>query len=68
MNIATRIISRFGGTRALARAIDKPPSTVQSWKDSGLIPAQHQAAVLDAAKRAAIGIAPEDFFEPQVGE
>ncbi len=64
MNIATRIIDRFGGTRALARAIDRPPSTVQSWKDSGYIPAQHQGAVLEAAKRAAIGLAPADFFEP----
>ncbi len=63
MNVATRIVERFGGTRALARAIGKPPSTVQSWKDSGLIPAQHQAAVLAAAKKAALGLSTDDFFE-----
>lgn len=62
MTIAERIIDRFGGTRALARAIGKSPSTVQSWKDSGFIPAQHQQAVLDAAMKAAIGITTADFF------
>lgn len=63
MNYAERIIDKFGGVPKLARILEKPTRTVQSWKEVGRIPAQHQQAVLDAANRAAIGIGPEDFFE-----
>jgi len=62
MNTAARIIERFGGVPKLARILDRPTRTVQSWKEVGRIPAQHQQAVLDAAKLAAIPLVPADFF------
>jgi hypothetical protein len=62
MNSASRIINLFGGTRALAAALDLPPSTVQSWKDAGLIPAKHQQPVLDKAIELGLPLTPADFF------
>lgn len=62
MSSAERIINLFGGTRALANALDLPPSTVQSWKDAGLIPAKHQQTVLDKAIELGISLTPADFF------
>lgn len=63
MTIAERIIAKFGGPTALARIINQPPRTVQSWKEHGVIPAKHQQTVLEAAMRAAVPLSPEDFFE-----
>lgn len=65
MSYAARIIEKFNGTRKLAAAIGLPPSTVQSWKDAGLIPAKHQQAVLDKAREERIDLSPADFFEPE---
>lgn len=62
MNTASGIIDRFGGASRLARILSKPTRTVQSWKEVGRIPAQHQQAVLEAAMRAAIPLTPADFF------
>lgn len=60
---AARIIEKFGGLTGLARALGhRHPSTVQRWKQSGLIPARHQDAVLDAARAAGIELEPGDFF------
>ena len=68
MTVAAKIIERFGGTRAMARLLGKPPSTIQSWKEGGFIPAHHQSDVLRAAREADVGLAPEDFFEIEAGE
>lgn len=62
MSIAQTIIDKFGGVRPCAAALGKAPTTVQSWKDSGHIPAKHQASVLEAAKRVGIDLSPADFF------
>lgn len=62
MCIAANIINKFGGTRRLAALLGKPPSTVQSWKKAGNIPACHQALVLVAAKTNGIDLSPADFF------
>ena len=68
MSAAEHIISLFGGTRKLAAAIDFPPSTVQSWKDAGRIPAKHQPTVLDKAREMKIALSPADFFPPHSRE
>jgi hypothetical protein len=64
MNPAAKIIATLGGTRRAAALLDLPPSTVQSWKAVGLIPARHQRRVLDAARSNGIALGPEDFFPP----
>ena len=62
MNAAERIIEKFGGTRPAAEALAVPPSTVQSWKRTGVIPARRQQDVLSAAKARKLDIQPADFF------
>lgn len=63
MNIAERVVRAFGGTREASRLIGVPPSTVQSWKGAGLIPARQQARVLAAAREHSIPIGPADLIE-----
>jgi hypothetical protein len=65
MSYASRIIERFGGIAALAKAIDPnfPPTTVQYWGEIGRIPSTRQQIVLDAARKAGIELSPSDFFE-----
>lgn len=63
MSYAAKIIEKFDGTRAMAAALELPPSTVQSWKETGLIPAKHQQKVLDTAREKNIEIGPADFFD-----
>lgn len=61
---AVLICERFGGLTRFAQAFDPPKqlSTVQRWLASGYIPARHQRAVLDAAKRAKVNIKASDFI------
>jgi D-beta-D-heptose 7-phosphate kinase/D-beta-D-heptose 1-phosphate adenosyltransferase len=64
MTPAQRIIASFGGVTALARALGhRGPTTVQGWKQRGLIPARRQQQVLDAGQALGISITPQDFFE-----
>lgn len=63
MASAAVIIDKFGGTRAMASALELPPSTVQSWKVSGFIPARHQTKVLETARGLGLDLRPSDFFE-----
>jgi argininosuccinate lyase len=66
MNTAERIIERFGGISALARALGhRHPTTVQGWKQRGVIPARRQADVLAAAKAQNLSLSAEDFFAPR---
>lgn len=62
MSYVDEIIRRFGGVRSMARTIDKPASTVGSWKARGSIPDEHKNDVLSAAKGAGIALKPADFF------
>lgn len=68
MNIARQIAAKFGGIRPLARALDEgfPPSTVQGWVDSGVIPARRQGAVLKAAQRSGVDLTWDDFRPPLI--
>jgi hypothetical protein len=61
---ADRIIEKFGGITALARALGhKHPTTVQGWKDRKFIPAKHQADVLNKARDLGLDLTTDDFFD-----
>jgi len=62
MTSAALIIKKLGGTRKAAALLQRPRSTVQSWKEVGVIPARRQQEVLDKARHAGIEINPADFF------
>lgn len=63
MTPAERIIARFGGPTALARALGhKYPTTVSGWLSRKRIPAWQQDAVLRAARQLNVNVHPEDFF------
>jgi hypothetical protein len=63
MSLAHKIIGRFGGTHATARALGIPPTTVQSWKDSGTIPARHHQRILEKSRALETPLTPDDFFD-----
>lgn len=64
MNTAENVILKFEGMAALARALGhKNPTTVQGWKQRGVIPARQIPGVLDAAKREGIDLSYADFFD-----
>ena len=50
------IVSQFGGASRLARALNKTPSTIQRWQQSGYIPGRHYAAIFAAARAHDIAI------------
>lgn len=62
MSYVEPIILAFGGVRALARAINRPVSTVGGWKDRGSIPDPCKPEVLVAAKAAGLRLSEADFF------
>lgn len=59
------IFGRLGGIRKMAEMIGEPPSTVQSWKKSGRIPAAKQPLVIDRANAAGHFITADDVVFPQ---
>ena len=63
MSYVDRIIEKFGGVRAMAGKIGRPPSTIQDWKNSGFVPARQQQNVLDKAREHGIALGTADFFE-----
>lgn len=58
---AERIIQKFGGITKCARALKRPKSTVQRWKDSGFIHPNYFPEILDAAVETQIALDPLDF-------
>jgi hypothetical protein len=57
------IIEAFGGLTEMARELGHTnPTTVQGWKERGIIPARPQLLILEAANRLGLGIEPQDFF------
>lgn len=48
----------------MADIIGEPPSTVQSWKTAGRIPAQKQPLVLAKAHEAGINVTAHDVIFP----
>lgn len=70
MNPASRVIEKCGGPAIVAEITGVHVSRVHRWTYSkerggseGRIPAQHQQALLDAARERNFPLAPEDFFE-----
>jgi hypothetical protein len=65
---AVRIIRKFGGIRAMARALSPDPakpmaaSTVQGWKKCGYVPPPHWERVIDAAAARGVRLEPADFI------
>ena len=69
MTACHHIIDSFGGLTALSRALGhKHVTTVQGWKQRGIIPAHRQQEVLNAARRLGIDMSPADFFEAAEAE
>jgi hypothetical protein len=62
MSYVTKIVTAFGGTRPMARAMGRPISTVQSWKDRGSIPDEVKPFILAKAVSAGLNLTPADFF------
>lgn len=58
------VFEKFGGTRPMANHLGESPSTVQSWKTSGRIPAAKQPKVLEKARELALDVTAEDVMFP----
>jgi hypothetical protein len=64
MTQAQRVIEKFGGLTAMAKALGhEHPTTVQGWKERGFIPAKRHQEVLDAAAALKIDLNVSDFFD-----
>lgn len=64
MDDSSTLFDRLGGIRKAAELLGEPPSTVQSWKNSGRIPAHKQPIVIERAEAAGIPISAEDVVYP----
>lgn len=63
MNSAERIIDKFGGKSALARALGKAPSTTRYWAQTGRVPAKYHSDILALAREQRIHLQPVDFVD-----
>lgn len=63
MTQAEKVIARFGGVCATARALGhKHASTVQGWKKTGFIPGKHHETIWNAARELNVGLEATDFL------
>lgn len=68
MNHTQEIINKFGGLTSLSKMLGhKNPTTVQGWKERGIVPARQQIKLLKAARKHGIDLKPDDFFK-DIGE
>ena len=58
------LFDKFDGVRPMAEHLSEPPSTVQSWKTSGRVPAHKQPAVLRKAQELGLPVTAEDVVFP----
>jgi hypothetical protein len=58
------LFARFGGVRPMAVLLQERPSTVQSWKNVGRIPATKQPDVLARAEEIGVRITAYDVVFP----
>jgi hypothetical protein len=61
-----RIISKFGGTRPLAKLLGCPATTVQNWIDRRNIPSKRVASIVQAAIESGVELALTDFFPVEI--
>ena len=64
MSTVPNLFDRFGGIRPMAEALHERPSTVQSWKATGRIPATKQPDVLKHAERLGLDVIAIDVVFP----
>jgi len=64
MTSETDLFTRLGGTRAMASLVGEAPSTVQSWKSAGRIPAHKQQGVITRVREAGHSITASDVVWP----
>lgn len=64
METVTNLFDRFGGIRPMADILGEPPSTVQSWKSAGRIPAGKQPQVIERGTAAGIKVTAHDVVYP----
>lgn len=62
------VLSKFGGLSELARAIEKPVTTVSSWKSRGGIPAKYWPAIIKAAEERGQKLSADDFLKEHAPE
>jgi len=68
ISAAEYVIGKFGGLTGTAKAVSKPVTTVQGWKDRGSIPQQHWRELMSAAKERGETIELEDFITRHVAD
>lgn len=61
MNVAERVIAKFGSQSALAELLGTGQSTVQHWARTGRIPLRWHEAILDAAAEKGVDLDPADM-------
>ena len=65
MSTVEQIVERFGGLTKMANELGhRNPTTVQGWRDRGIIPARQLGNVLEAAERKGIPLTPADLIAP----
>lgn len=65
---AEYVIGKFGGLTATAKALGRPVTTVQGWKDRGQIPQSYWTQLLDLGADRGFHLAIEDFLQRHVDE
>lgn len=63
ISAAAFVIAKFGGLTGTARAIKRPVTTVQGWKDRGQIPQAHWNEIIAAAEARGENIDLTDFLK-----
>jgi hypothetical protein len=60
---ASVIVTKFGGTNVLARALNRQSSTVHGWIVNGFIPPKYNDDVMKAAGEHGVKLKPTDFVD-----
>jgi hypothetical protein len=62
------LFERFGGTTAVARALNLPVTTVHSWVRRGRIPGTYLGDLVLAARRAGVELDPLELIPPRAAQ